>query len=81
MDDFLRNAPWSKECVPREDANADDLYAAAHGYPDTRYGPALLAKLGPTDLRIASMQEDLASDDQDDEEDDRYGTRMRNTMS
>ena len=72
LDDFLRNAPWSHECVPRKDANADDLYAAAHGYPDTRYGPTILAKLGPTDLRIASMQEDLASDDQDDEEDDRY---------
>ena len=87
MEDFLANAPWSRECVPRasllndplrridyrppvnsegEDDDAeDDMLAAAHGYPDTRYITADLATLGPlgpTDRAIiASMQ-----DDQDD---------------
>ena len=86
MDDFLANAPWSRECVPRasllndplrridyrppvnsegEDDAEDDILAAAHGYPDTRYiteDLATLGPLGPTDLRIiADMQ-----DDQDD---------------
>ena len=90
LDDFLANAPWSRECVPRasllndplrrldyrppvnsdgEDNDAeDDILAAAHGYPDTRYTTADLATLGPlgpTDRRIiASMQ-----DDQDDGDD------------
>ena len=89
MDDFLANAPWSRECVPRasllndplrridyrppvnsegEDDAEDDILAAAHGYPDTRYITADLATLGPlgpTDRRIiASMQ-----DDQDDGDD------------
>ena len=69
LDDFVRNAPWSGQCVPRVSANAEDeLHAAAYGYPDTRYDLEQLPPLGPTDLQIiASMQED-----QDDEEDDQY---------
>merc|ERR1711884_779967 len=60
FEDFLENAPWSAQCIPREcDTWKDDITAAAHGYPDTRYGP-----LGPTDLRIiASMQDDYDGDD------------------
>ena len=54
--------------IPREcDTWKDDIAAAAHGYPDTRYGPVDLTKLGPlgpTDLRIlASMQDDHDGDD------------------
>ena len=68
FEDFLENAPWSTQCIPKEsDTWKDDIAAAAHGYPDTRYGSVDLTKLGPlgpTDLKIlASMQ-----DDQDDEE-------------
>ena len=68
FEDFLENAPWSSQCIPREsDTWKDDIAAAAHGYPDTRYDPVDLTKLGPlgpTDLKIlASMQ-----DDQDDED-------------
>ena len=48
------------------------LQPTATPTPATAPRSWLLAKLGPTDLRIASMQDDQASDDQDDEEDDRY---------
>ena len=68
FEDFLENAPWSTQCIPREcDTWKDDIAAAAHGYPDTRYGPVDLTKLGPlgpTDLKIlASMQDDHDGDD------------------
>jgi len=52
-----------------DDGAVDDMYAAAHGYPDTRYGP-----LGPTDLRIiASMQDD--QDDGDDRFHAQFGVK------
>ena len=70
FEDFLENAPWSAQCIPREsDTWKDDIAAAAHGYPDTRYGP-----LGPTDLRIiASMQND--QDDGDDRFHAQFGVK------
>ena len=66
--------PVNSEGEDDDDGAVDDMYAAAHGYPDTRYNLADLGPLGPTDLRIiADMQKD--HDDGDDRLHAQFGVK------
>ena len=66
--------PVNSEGEDDDDGAVDDMYAAAHGYPDTRYNLADLGPLGPTDLRIiADMQKD--HDDRNDRLHAQFGVK------